>query len=96
MQHALDCIEAIVDKEGLDVDVSLADGVLTIDCGGVGTFVLNKQTPNEQIWLASPLSGPLRYDYTAAGEWLNTRDGHDLQQRFAHEFGLIFKVQLRM
>lgn len=96
LQHALECVEAVVDKEGLDVDVSLADGVLTIDCGSVGVFVLNKQTPNNQIWLASPVSGPLRYDYTADGEWLNTRDGHDLQQRLTHEIESMWNVRLKM
>ena len=28
----------------------------------VGTYVINKQTPNKQIWLSSPISGPKRYD----------------------------------
>lgn len=27
--------------------------------------MLNKQPPNKQIWLSSPLSGPKRYDYVA-------------------------------
>lgn len=30
-------------------------GVLTIKLGGdLGTYVINKQTPNKQIWLSSP------------------------------------------
>ena len=28
-----------------------------------GTYVLNKQPPNKQIWLSSPVSGPKRYDW---------------------------------
>lgn len=27
--------------------------------------MLNKQPPNKQIWLSSPVSGPKRYDYVA-------------------------------
>lgn len=30
-----------------------------------GTYVLNKQPANKQIWLSSPVSGPKRYDYVA-------------------------------
>lgn len=31
----------------------------------MGIYVLNKQPPNRQIWLSSPISGPKRYDYVA-------------------------------
>ena len=31
--------------------------------GGLGTYVINKQSPNRQIWLSSPVSGPKRYDF---------------------------------
>ena len=33
-------------------------GVLTVKVGDHGTYVINKQTPNKQIWLSSPT----RYD----------------------------------
>ena len=31
------------------------DGVLTLKLGSQGTYVINKQTPNAQVWLSSPL-----------------------------------------
>ncbi|XP_062937069.1 frataxin, mitochondrial isoform X4 [Cynocephalus volans] len=38
-----------------DYDVSFGSGVLTIKLGGnLGTYVINKQAPNKQIWLSSP------------------------------------------
>jgi frataxin len=37
-------------------DVTLSDGVLTVVCKGNRTYVLNKQTPNLQVWLSSPFS----------------------------------------
>ena len=43
-------------------DTSLADGVLTVQLSELGTYVINKQTPNQQIWLSSPVSGPYRFD----------------------------------
>lgn len=44
-----------------DFDVSYSMGVLTLHVSPkIGTYVINKQTPNRQIWLSSPLSGPKR------------------------------------
>jgi frataxin len=73
-------------------DVTLANGVLTVTIAGGGgkgggTWVINKQTPNRQLWWSSPVSGPRRYalDGSAsgsggggAGRWLGTRDGGEL------------------
>jgi hypothetical protein len=42
------------------------DGVLSIQLGGAGTFVLNIQAPNRQVWLSSPTSGPARYNFDSA------------------------------
>ncbi len=30
-------------------------GVLTVKLGKLGTYVINKQTPNRQIWWSSPI-----------------------------------------
>ncbi|PHH53391.1 Frataxin, mitochondrial [Ceratocystis fimbriata CBS 114723] len=59
-------------------------GVLTIKFGRVGTYVINKQPPNKQIWLSSPISGPKRYDFVAdkshpdGGNWVYLRDGSSM------------------
>lgn len=94
LQNILDSIEALIDKGVLEIDISLEAGVLTIDCGENGVFVLNKQTPNRQIWLASPVSGPFRYNYTPSGEWLSTRDGYSLQSRLKAELESICKLEV--
>jgi len=83
------CIGDWADRKGFDIDLSLESGVLTIDCGKKGVFVLNKQAPNKQIWLASPISGPLRYNFCSTG-WTNTRDGHDIRTRLKTELESIF------
>jgi len=44
-------------------DINFADGVLTIEMRGDKTFVLNKQAPNKQLWLSSPISGPQRFEW---------------------------------
>ncbi len=71
---------------------------LTID--DIGTYVINKQPPNRQIWLSSPSSGPKRYDWviisegqdqkqdTATGDWIYLRDGSSLSSLLLEETGV--------
>lgn len=54
-------------------DVELTQGVMTLQLLDVGTYVINKQPPNRQIWLSSPVSGPNRFDLYQ-GEWISLRD----------------------
>mgnify|MGYP003685390293 CR=1 FL=1 len=55
---------------------------------GVGerAFVLNKQAPNLQLWLSSPVRGPLRYDFdSASARWINNRDAHPMLPALASD-----------
>ncbi|KAL3799236.1 hypothetical protein HJC23_012961 [Cyclotella cryptica] len=55
-------------------EVNYASGVLTIYLPPHGTWVINKQTPNEQLWWSSPISGPRRYEYIEGRKrWVYTR-----------------------
>ncbi|KAF3360993.1 hypothetical protein VDGD_07667 [Verticillium dahliae] len=87
-------------REGFDVEYSA--GVLTLNTPEHGTYVINKQPPNKQIWLSSPLSGPKRYDWailgegqaekegTGAGNWIYMRDGSTLGDIFLKELDVDF------
>lgn len=55
-----------------DFEVNCASGVLTLSLPPHGTWVINKQTPNRQLWWSSPISGPRRYEYED-GQWVFTR-----------------------
>ena len=71
----------------LELEVEYSSGVLNVVVGTLGTFVLNKQAPNMQLWLSSPITGPLRYNYCqATASWLNSRDDHRLFDRLADDF----------
>lgn len=59
------------------VDVELSQGVLSLDLPPNGSYVINKQPPNKQIWSSSPLSGPKRFDLVN-GKWTYLRDGTTL------------------
>ncbi|XP_021068809.1 frataxin, mitochondrial [Mus pahari] len=77
-----------------DYDVSFGDGVLTIKLGGdLGTYVINKQTPNKQIWLSSPSSGPKRYDWTGKN-WVYSHDGVSLHELLARELTKALNTKL--
>jgi len=98
-------MDAIVEKleemqeEREDIDVEYSAGVLTLNFPPNGTYVINKQPPNKQIWLSSPISGPKRYDYviqsegqdskegTGAGNWVYLRDMSTLQELLLAEVG---------
>ena len=89
--EALDTILERADElsdERDDVEAELSSGVLTLKIAGAGTWVINKQVPNRQLWLSSPLSGPCRYEYVE-GTWTHTRDGSSLSELLERELGLI-------
>ncbi|XP_011756744.2 frataxin, mitochondrial isoform X3 [Macaca nemestrina] len=77
-----------------DYDVSFGSGVLTVKLGGdLGTYVINKQTPNKQIWLSSPSSGPKRYDWTGKN-WVYSHDGISLHELLGAELTKALKTKL--
>lgn len=55
-----------------EIDVIVSSDVLTIE-SHIGTFVINRHTVLQEIWLASPVSGPHHFAYRE-GRWLN-KDG---------------------
>lgn len=66
------------------VDAELSHGVLTLELPPYGTYVINKQPPNQQIWLSSPVSGPKRYDLVG-GRWITLRDNTSLTETIETE-----------
>ena len=89
-----ECLDTILEKadelsdERDDVEAELSSGVLTLKIAGAGTWVINKQVPNRQLWLSSPVSGPCRYEHVD-GTWTHTRDGSSLSELLERELGLI-------
>ncbi|MCJ1465968.1 Mitochondrial chaperone Frataxin [Pseudocyphellaria aurata] len=67
-------------------------GVVTLTFPPHGIYVLNKQPPNKQIWLSSPVSGPKRYDYVRLPDgrfdWVYLRDGSLLTDLLSGELGM--------
>ena len=51
IQDAVD--DMLEPQKSIDYEVNLASGVLTLKMKPHGTWVLNKQTPNRQIWVSN-------------------------------------------
>ncbi|KAL9242877.1 hypothetical protein vseg_016835 [Gypsophila vaccaria] len=56
IHHLLEKLEEYGDNVDIDgSDVDYGNKVLSPKLGDTGTYVVNKQTPNRQIWLSSPV-----------------------------------------
>ncbi|KXG50939.1 Frataxin [Penicillium griseofulvum] len=105
-EHYFNVLQSHLEKaqeEGSDVEAEYSAGVLNISVPAIGTYVLNKQPPNKQIWLSSPISGPKRYDWIVegdymhekqdsrpfvSGQWIYLRDGSNLTELLNSELTL--------
>jgi frataxin len=92
-----DAVEEALEEKGVpEFEVTFASGVLNLVFPPHGTWVINKQTPNRQLWWSSPISGPRRYEYED-GEWVFTRDdSHSmtLEQALKDELEQIYNVNV--
>jgi len=100
MNILLESLENLLDGLGRsNYEVEYHSGVLTLVLGDKGTYVINKQPPNKQIWLSSPFSGPKRYDYSGeADDWVYLRDSQAMGELLNDELGRILEqdVDLRL
>ncbi|KAF2190574.1 arabinogalactan endo-1,4-beta-galactosidase [Zopfia rhizophila CBS 207.26] len=99
LEELVNRLEAEQEKRQ-DLEVEYSAGVLEVTIQSKGTYVLNKQPPNKQIWLSSPLSGPKRFDWVVTGEsmnqkegggvgdWIYLRDGTSLTELVRRELGV--------
>jgi frataxin len=85
-----DAFENLLEKHKLPSDVTCSNGVLTVELEKYGTYVINKQSPNKQIWLSSPFSGPKRYDFLNQS-WIYKHDGESLHLLLNKEISNVFK-----
>ena len=68
-------VEASLEGED-DLDVDLESGILTITCADDTKIIVNRQTPNREIWVAARSGG---FHFAARdGAWRDTRSGEEL------------------
>lgn len=98
MDILLESLETILDEIGNpSYEVEYSSGVLTLNLGENGTYVINKQPPNKQIWLSSPLSGPKRYDYVPSKDgWYYSRDGQSIESLLDSELSKVLGKEVKV
>ena len=69
-------LDVAADTSDADLDWSLNDGILTIDCGEGGKVIVNRHVPNRELWVAAK-SGGFHFKGDA-GVWRDTRTGEAL------------------
>ena len=90
LERLCEDLEELEPTAGEDFEIDYAMGVLTLVLDEHNTYVLNKQRPNRQVWLSSPISGPRRFELSArnsvendddksvAGDWCDIRNNESL------------------
>ncbi|MBL8510920.1 MAG: iron donor protein CyaY [Betaproteobacteria bacterium] len=69
LEHRLDAVDA-------DIDTELSGGILTLTFERGTKIIINRQTPNREIWVAAKSGG---YHFKFNGEqWLDTRSQQPL------------------
>jgi CyaY protein len=69
-------IEQVIDASGADIDCNLNGAVLELEFEDGSKIIINRHTPNREIWLAAK-SGGFHYAYQD-GRWHSHRDGSEL------------------
>ena len=68
-------IEDQIDENGCDFDCQPAGNVLTIEADDGTQIIVNRHTPNQELWIAAKSGG---YHFAEKdGLWLATRDGSE-------------------
>lgn len=94
LEYISDKFDSILEDEfDKGADVSLNSGVLTLTIDSNHTYVINKQTPNRQIWLSSPVSGPMRFDFVD-GKWIDKHSKKELKSTLAQEVSILLKRKI--
>jgi CyaY protein len=69
-------IEDALDACGLDLEFETVAGILTIEFEDGSKVIVNRQTPNREIWVAAKSGG---FHFKRSGdEWTDTRGGKPL------------------
>ena len=71
LQEQLDEVDAEIDSE-------LASGILTLTFETASKIIINRQTPNRELWVAAK-SGGFHFRYVSP-TWVDTRSGQSLEQ----------------
>lgn len=74
-------LDAALEASDIDLDWSLNDGILEIECEDGSKLIVNRHVPNREIWVAAKSGG---FHFRASdGAWRDTRSGEELSATLA-------------
>jgi CyaY protein len=71
-----EALDAALANADVDLDWSLNDGLLEIECGDGSKLIVNRHVPNREVWVAAR-SGGFHFR-PRDGLWRDTRSGDEL------------------
>lgn len=77
-------IEQANDNSGQDIDYDSNGVVMEIEFGNGNKIIVNRHTPNQEIWVAAR-SGGFHYSIND-GRWVSQRDGSELFSKLTELF----------
>jgi CyaY protein len=69
-------IESALDASEGDLDYETVGGILEIECSNGSKIIINRQTPNREIWMAAK-SGGFHFKHEKE-RWIDTRNTKEL------------------
>ena len=71
-----DALDESLDESAADLDWSVNDGILELECADGSKIIVNRHVPNREIWVAAR-SGGFHFR-PRDGVWRDTRSGEEL------------------
>lgn len=89
-----EALDLALEDSDVDLDWSLNDGILEIECEDGSKLIVNRHVPNRELWVAARAGG---FHFRArGGVWRDTRSGDELgaslTKLFATQAGLTVKL----
>jgi CyaY protein len=87
-------LDAALETSDADLDWSLRDGVLTIECDDESRIIVNRHVANREIWVAAKSGG---YHFRAQdGCWRDARGGDELAAALVRVLKAQARIVVRM
>lgn len=71
-----EALDAALEASDVDLDWSLNDGILELECEDASKVIVNRHVPNREIWVAARAGG--FHFRPHGGAWRDTRSGEEL------------------
>jgi CyaY protein len=87
-------LDAALETSAAELDWSLNDGVLTIECDDETRIIVNRHLPNREIWVAAKSGG---YHFRAQhGRWRDVRGNDELAAALVRLLRTQARIAVRM